>query len=87
MDGRNPSSGPLELELAVRVPERVLVTVHDAAGRRVRTIAERVFPAGAAALRWDGLDDAGTRAAAGVYFVRAKAASGTFTRKVVRIPE
>ncbi len=42
----------------------------DAAGRRVRTLADRTFGAGATVVGWDGRDAAGAAAAAGVYFVR-----------------
>jgi flagellar hook assembly protein FlgD len=37
----------------------------------VRTLADRVFPAGEQVLRWDGTDDAGTKVGRGVYFVRS----------------
>ena len=47
------------------------VTIYDVTGRRVRQLADRVFPAGEHTLRWDGTDDAGQRIARGVYFVRS----------------
>jgi len=36
----------------------------------VRSLADRVFPAGEQVLRWDGTDDAGGKVPRGVYFVR-----------------
>jgi len=41
------------------------------AGRKVRTLADRIVPAGELALVWDGTDDAGAALARGVYFVRS----------------
>jgi flagellar hook assembly protein FlgD len=43
----------------------------------VRILADRVFPAGEAALQWDGTDDSGTKVARGVYFVRSSAQKDT----------
>jgi hypothetical protein len=86
-DGRNPSGGPAVLRMTLPARGHVEVTVHDAAGRRLRTLANGSFPAGPTRLRWDGRDDGGKRVAAGVYFVSAKTGSGSATRKVVRIPE
>jgi hypothetical protein len=50
---------------------RVQVNIYDVAGRKVRTLADRVFPAGEHTLQWDGTDDAGGKVARGVYFVRS----------------
>ena len=50
---------------------RVQVTIYDVAGRKVRNLADRVFPAGEHTLQWDGADDGGTKVARGVYFVRS----------------
>jgi flagellar hook assembly protein FlgD len=50
---------------------RVQVNIYDVAGRKVRGLADRVFPAGEHTLQWDGTDDAGAKVARGVYFVRS----------------
>ena len=50
---------------------RVQVSIYDVTGRRIRNLAERVFPAGEHTLQWDGTDDAGGKVARGVYFVRS----------------
>jgi hypothetical protein len=50
---------------------RVQVDIYDVAGRRVRRLADRVFPAGEQELKWDGTDDAGRKLGRGVYFVRS----------------
>jgi hypothetical protein len=50
---------------------RVQIGIYDVAGRKVRTLADRVFPAGETKLVWDGTDDAGEKVGRGVYFVRS----------------
>jgi hypothetical protein len=56
------------IELARSLP--ITLAVHDAAGRRVRTLAQGVFSPGPHAVRWDGRDAAGAQVGAGVYFGR-----------------
>jgi hypothetical protein len=64
-------TGPALVRLGIAHAGRVQVSIYDVAGRKVRTLADRVFPAGEHTLQWDGTDDAGTKAARGVYFVRS----------------
>lgn len=52
----------------------VRLEIFDLVGRRIRTIADRRFEPGRHALEWDGRRDDGTRADAGLYFVRLSAA-------------
>ena len=51
----------------------------------VRAWADIYVPAGRHTVRWDGLTERGTLAAAGVYFVRLDAQGRSWTRKVLRI--
>ena len=55
--------------------------VIDAAGRRVRRWAGRL----PATVTWDGHDDDGRVATAGVYWVRGMRAGRPLTRRMVRI--
>ncbi|MCE9628090.1 MAG: hypothetical protein K8R56_09255, partial [Candidatus Eisenbacteria bacterium] len=50
---------------------RVQVSIYDVTGRRVRDLADRVFPAGEHTLQWDGTDASGQQVPRGVYFVRS----------------
>ena len=59
------------VHFGVAKPGRVQVSIYDVAGRKVRNLADRVFPAGEHTLQWDGTDDAGSKLARGVYFVRS----------------
>src|SRR5262249_27537368 len=70
-------SAPAAVRLGIAHAGRVQVRVYDIAGRQVRTLADRVFPAGEATLAWDGTDDEGQKLARGVYFVRSSNAVTT----------
>jgi len=69
--------GASVVRLGVAHAGRVQVSIYDVAGRKVRNLADRVFPAGEAELQWDGTDDSGTKVARGVYFVRSSAQRDT----------
>ena len=64
-------SGASTVRLGLAHAGRVQVNIYDVAGRKVRTLADRVFPAGEAKLVWDGTDDGGAKVGRGVYFVRS----------------
>jgi len=63
--------GESKVLLGIAQTGRVQVQVYDVAGRKVRLLADRVFPAGEQTLVWDGADDDGRKVARGVYFVRS----------------
>ncbi len=63
----------------------VNVTVYNAAGRRVRTVANAVFDPGEHAVSWNGLDDRGKIAGPAVYFVRAVTNRSARVRRVIRL--
>ena len=74
----------LECDLA-RAGE-ITLGVYGVDGRRVRTLAAGVHPAGVHRLVWDGRDDAGRPLAAGIYWARLTTPDGRFTRTLVRVP-
>ena len=64
-------------------PERwYAATVHDLTGRCVRTLARGSYPAHRYAVTWDGRDEDGRAAPAGVYFLKLNAER---TRKSQRL--
>jgi hypothetical protein len=65
------NQGASTVRLGVAKTSRVQVSIYDVVGRRVRSLADRIFPAGEHTLRWDGTDDSGTKVPRGVYFVRS----------------
>src|SRR5262249_8527753 len=63
--------GPSTLRFGIAKAGRVQIGIYDVTGRKVRNLADRVFPAGESELTWDGTNDAGAKVARGVYFVRS----------------
>ncbi len=64
----------------------VTLTVHDLAGRVVRTLLdETIADPGRHAVVWDGRDHDGHRVASGVYFYRLEAEGETLTRKMIMV--
>jgi FlgD Ig-like domain len=59
------------------------VMIFDVGGRRVATIASGVRDAGEVRYEWNGIDDAGNRVPAGVYFCRLQVGGQRFNQKLV----
>lgn len=63
--------------------ERVMMTVYDRAGRRVKSVVQAASPAGINALVWDGTDDQGRVVDAGAYFLEVETPTLRACRKVL----
>jgi hypothetical protein len=79
----NPGRDEIQVPITGAGGERLRLSLHDLAGRRLRAWD---LPGGDYLLRWDGRDGSGRRVPAGVYFFRLEASSRTPTRKVVWLP-
>ena len=80
----NPFRGVVSWQLSLDRGAPVRARIVDAAGRLVRTLQVPAFAA-RSAVEWDGRDDAGNTAAAGVYFLRVEMNGVASTRGVTRI--
>jgi len=85
-----PTPNPFRAAVEVRFPGAVsgpiAVTVHDVAGRLVRTLVDGARPAGGLTrLSWDGADAHGRPAAPGVYFFRARAGRDVRTVQATKL--
>lgn len=81
---------PFSLETSIRyglpASAPVRLAIYDVSGRLVRTLLDGDHrPAGAHEVAWNGRDERGMPAAAGVYFARIVAAGAESTRKIVLI--
>jgi carboxypeptidase T len=79
----DPVRGPARFAFALPLAGAVRLELFDLQGRKVATLADQVLPAGRHSRPWDGGDDAGRPAAAGVYLARLSGAAGTTTRRFV----
>jgi hypothetical protein len=62
---------------------KVVLTVYNISGQEVRTLVDRVQPAGYYRVVWDGKDRFGREAASGIYLYRLEAPSFIVTRKML----
>jgi hypothetical protein len=81
----NPAPGSVAVALALPARADVRAAVLDASGRRVRDLGARRLAAGAHRLEWDGRDDRGRAAPAGVYFLSVVSAGSTRAVRCVRV--
>jgi hypothetical protein len=65
---------------------RVTLEIYSVAGRRIRTLVDRVVDSGRHEVAWDGVDDRGRRVEAGVYFYRMKGLGREHSRRAVMLP-
>jgi len=80
----NPFTCFSVLRYHVPSPSTVTLTVFDPSGRRVRRLVGRApVGAGERSVVWDGKDDNGRSAAAGVYLLRLEAGEDSAARKLV----
>jgi hypothetical protein len=82
----NPFRGSVDVEFTLARGGAVELGVYDLLGREVRALVRGTsFPAGVRHATWDGRDGRGRATGAGVYFVRLRTATGSWTRTVVRM--
>lgn len=81
----NPFNPSTRIAFRVAQTGPVRLAVHDAAGRLIRTLVSGRVGAGEYTVTWQGEDDAGRRAASGVYFYRLDVDGYSETRKMVML--
>ena len=83
----NPFMGQVLVPFWLPTSSRVEAQVVDLTGRRVRTLLLADLPAGYHPAVWDGTNEGGSRARAGVYYVTVRSGTGALAaRKVVLLP-
>ncbi|MBZ0267514.1 T9SS type A sorting domain-containing protein [bacterium] len=81
----NPFRESTRVEFRVPSTREVSLDVLDLRGRRVRTLARGTYSSGHYAAIWNGLDSAGNRLPAGIYFCRLEVGDTIFSRRVTLI--
>jgi hypothetical protein len=79
----NPFNPTTTIAYAIASDNQVSLTIYDVAGRKVRTLVNERQKADAYKLVWDGVNDAGSKVASGVYFYKLVAGKFTQTKKMV----
>jgi hypothetical protein len=83
----NPFRGATRIGFDLPEASGVRLQVLDARGRLVRTLVNGTYPAGRHQGIWDGRDEDGEDASAGVYFCRLEAGGRTATVRAVLVPK
>jgi FlgD Ig-like domain len=78
----NPFNPTVHIKCVLPAPGRMRLAVYDAAGRRVRVLADEMMTASSVSLTWDGRDARGAPVASGVYFVKVESAHQARTQKI-----
>ncbi len=78
----NPFNPRTTITFSVGSPGRVVATVFSLAGRKVATLADGTFSAGAHQVEWQGRDDKGRPMPSGTYFVQVATGENRDTRKI-----
>ena len=81
----NPFNPSTTLMFSLGRESNVRLTIHDVAGRAVRTLVDGSRDAGEHSVLWDGKDEKGGNVATGVYFVRVESRDGVDTQKIALI--
>jgi hypothetical protein len=78
----NPSTR-IAYEIAGGPTDRVLLSVYDVTGARVRTLVDGVVKPGRYVATWDGRNTHGQPVSSGIYFYRLSTPTRSLTRKMV----
>lgn len=79
----NPFTAKTTIAFDLPQASQVQADVYDVQGRRVRRIAEGVWPVGHHLLSWDARDAEGRRVAGGVYFLRVRTGTEDLMQRMV----
>ena len=79
----NPFNSTTTIAFQLKSAGKVQVSIYDILGREIRNLAAGQRTAGWHSLQWDGLDKAGAKVAAGIYFYRLQAGGESQVRKMI----
>ena len=79
----NPFNPATAISFVAPAAGRAVLRIYDVRGAVVRTLLDRVVPAGEASVRWDGRDDAGRQVHSGIYFYELRLGAERVSRKMV----
>jgi hypothetical protein len=81
----NPFNATLRLSVAMPRDGWARLMLFDLRGRRVRTLADELLPAGVTDVVWDGRDERGQALSSGIYFARLMLPDGSTQVKKVTL--
>ncbi|MGH1366019.1 MAG: alpha-amylase family glycosyl hydrolase [Calditrichia bacterium] len=79
----NPFNPETTIEFQIESASDIELTIYNIAGQKVRTLASGSLAPGTYRTVWDGLNDADTQVASGIYLLRLKAGNEVRHRRMV----
>jgi immune inhibitor A len=79
----NPFHPTTTISFSLPEEARVELSVFDVQGKLVRTLEDKILPAGFHEAGWNGRDRTGNRVGSGVYFCRLRAGKHTVAKKMI----
>lgn len=79
----NPFNPDTRIDFALPKAGNVSLTIYDALGRTVKTLASGMLEAGQHTVTWNGTNSQGQTVSSGVYFYRLETAAGAYSRKMM----
>ncbi len=81
----NPFAGSTRISLSVPAAGKAIVSIYDAAGRRICEVYSGEIVQGVNSFSWNGTDGSGRELASGVYFCKIEVGSISISRKMLKI--
>ncbi|MFC2103110.1 FlgD immunoglobulin-like domain containing protein [Bacteroidota bacterium] len=81
----NPFNPSTTIKFDLPATELVKFNIYNNLGQKIRVLTNREFAAGTHQVQWDGFDESGKEASAGVYFYQIHAGSFRATNKMLLI--
>ena len=81
----NPFNPSTTISFDLPVTEVVKLNIYNSLGQKLRSLTNKEFTAGIHQVQWDGLDELGKEAPAGVYYYQIQAGSFQATNKMLLI--
>ncbi|HXF48908.1 MAG TPA: FlgD immunoglobulin-like domain containing protein [Verrucomicrobiae bacterium] len=79
----NPFNPTTNISFSLPVPGKVVLTIYNILGQKVRTLADGEKSAGTHTLIWDGTDSRGASVSSGIYFYKIETASFREVKRMV----
>jgi hypothetical protein len=79
----NPFRNGTRIAFILPTASRASLEVYNVAGRKVASVVDREFAAGAHSVAWDGRDSGGREVPAGIYFYRLEAGENESMKKLI----
>ncbi len=79
----NPFNNTTQIRFEVPKSSRVSVSVYDALGRLVKTLADKDYTTGSYRINWDGNNSSGMKVSTGIYFITMKTPGFVATKKAI----